>query len=193
MTRMIDLSCDLGEARNDVERSTERSIWPLIGAANVACGGHVGDHATMGEAIELCLAHGVTLGAHPSYPDREGFGRIPMDMRGEDLLIALSSQLSSLQDLAAERGLALERVKPHGALYNEAHHDARLASTIVRATRDVTPEAAIVCAAGSRLEEVAVAEGCAVIREAFADRRYRTDGSLVSRYEANALLLDFDG
>lgn len=192
MSRLIDLSCDLGEARNDEESAVERAIWPLVSAANVACGGHVGDEQSMREAVGRCVEHGVTLGAHPSYPDREGFGRRHIEITGEELTASLVSQLMLLQGFAKERGRSIERVKPHGALYNEAQRNPQLAGAVVDAVKQAVARAAIVCAAGSAVERVAMGQGLAIVREAFVDRRYMPDGSLQPRSEMGSLLIDPD-
>lgn len=192
MTRTIDLSCDLGEAVSEGERAVESEIWPLVSAANIACGGHVGDEESMRKAIERCAENGVVLGAHPSYPDREGFGRRHIAIRVDELIESLEEQIATLGRLAAEQGLALERIKPHGALYNEAQRETGLAEAVVAACRATAPRAALVCAPGSRSEEAARNAGLAVVREAFADRRYDPDGSLQPRGEAGALLEDPD-
>jgi UPF0271 protein len=189
-TRRIDLSCDLGEAVTEEERSIERAIWPLISSANVACGGHVGDEQTMREAIGLCAEHGVLLGAHPSYPDRDGFGRRHVEIEPDDLVSSLRAQLSALRMLGLERGLEVERVKPHGALYNEAQHDSRLAGAIVAAVRQAAPSAAVVSAGGFAVDSEARKERLAFVREAFVDRRYLADGTLQPRGEEGSLLVD---
>src|ERR1700759_3463050 len=134
---MIDLSCDLGEPSTDAERETESRIWPLIGSANVACGGHAGDEASMADAARRARELGTKLGPHPSYPDREHFGRRTMAISTAGLRESLASQIASLRDIAMREGVVLRRVKPHGALYNEAHHDHVLASAIIDAMRDV--------------------------------------------------------
>lgn len=180
---MIELSADLAEGS-----PREEEIWPLIRAANVACGGHFGDDASMAEAVRLALDHGVVLGAHPSYPDREHFGRRSLDLEESALRRSLVEQLSRLRAIAEEAGLRLARVKPHGSLYNDAHRDPERARVVVDAVRDVDPGLSLVCAASSRMAEAAQAAGLAVVREAFADRRYEADGSLVARGQAGALL-----
>jgi UPF0271 protein len=186
----IDLSCDLGEASTGAQRLVEFAIWPMISSANVACGGHAGDDATMREAIVLSLRHGVTLGAHPSYPDREGFGRRTMQIPPADLRRALGAQLARFRALASWRGVTLSRVKPHGALYNDAHRSRELAEAVTLAMRDAATGAAIVCSPGSQLAAAAKRAGIPVILEAFGDRRYMPDGSLVPRSDPRALLLD---
>jgi 5-oxoprolinase (ATP-hydrolysing) subunit A len=188
--RRIDLSCDLGEALSAEERAIEDAIWPMISAANVACGGHVGDERSMREAIDRCLEHGVTLGAHPSYPDREGFGRRHMEIATEDLVTSLAGQIEALRALGRERGLDVVRVKPHGALYNEAQVDPRLAEAVVAAVRQAIPSAALVSAGGSEVERACASSGLAVVREAFVDRRYLPSGALQPRSAQGSMLLD---
>lgn len=168
---MIDLSADLGEGSPG-----EDEIWPLITSANVACGGHTGDADSMREAVRLAALHGVRLGAHPSYPDRENFGRRSLSMSAEDLRDALLTQLAALRHFAP-----IHHVKPHGALYNDAHKDRGLAGIVVNAMRAFDARLAIVCSDRSQMAVAARAAGVRVIREAFADRRYEPDASLVPR------------
>jgi UPF0271 protein len=190
MTR-IDLSCDLGEAATPEELATEAAIWPLVTSANVACGGHAGDAASMREAVAQARRHGVRLGAHPSFPDREGFGRRVIEISDDALASSLEGQLAQLRSIAwSEGSRALERVKAHGALYNLANHDARLARLLAQAARSAAPGAALVCPHGSAMEKAALDQGLPVVREAFADRRYLPDGSLVPRRDPRALLED---
>jgi UPF0271 protein len=176
---MIDLSADLGEGSPG-----EDQIWTLVTSANVACGGHVGDEASMRDAARRARELRVRLGAHPSFPDRENFGRKAMSMPADALRDSLRAQIGALRDIAAEEGVTLQFVKPHGALYNLAHHDRALADVIISALDGL----AIVCSDASQMAAAARAAGLRVIREAFADRRYNADGSLVSRSEAGSLL-----
>ena len=175
---MIDLSADMGEGSPG-----EDELWPLIDSANVACGGHTGDADSMAYAARRAREHGVRLGAHPSYPDRENFGRKSMSMTPAALRASLVTQISALRAVAP-----IDFVKPHGALYNDAHKDAIRAGIIVEAMREVDPALAIVCPAVSAMAAAARANGVPVIREAFADRRYNSDGTLVSCAEPDALL-----
>ncbi|MBK5260551.1 MAG: LamB/YcsF family protein [Thermoanaerobaculia bacterium] len=184
----IDLSCDMGESSDAGSLAVEEAIWPLITSANIACGGHAGNDASMRHAVRLAIAHDVAIGAHPSYPDREHFGRRSMDIGREALGAALREQIGALARIAAEEGAAVEHVKPHGALYNDAHRDLAAAQAIVEVCREAG--AAIVAAAGSAVEREARGRGCRVILEGFADRRYRGDGSLQPRGEEGSLLLD---
>ena len=175
---MINLSADMGEGAPG-----EEEIWPLIDSANVACGGHYGDERSMNHAALRAREHGVALGAHPSYPDRTNFGRISMSMAPTALRGSLVTQINALRSIAE-----ISFVKPHGALYNDAHHDAILAGLIVEAIHEVDRALAIVCPSTSQMAIAARTAGTRVIREAFADRRYNADGSLVSRKETDALL-----
>lgn len=175
---MIDLSADLGEGSPG-----EDEIWPLITSANVACGGHVGDEESMRRAATRAARHNVRLGAHPSYPDRENFGRVSMEIRSHDLRESLAVQISALRTFAN-----VQHVKPHGALYNDAHRNRALAALIVEAIRQIDPGMALVAPDASEMAAAARDAGTAVIREAFADRRYEPDGSLVSRKIAGATL-----
>ena len=172
---MIELSADLGEGSPG-----EDEIWPLIHRANVACGGHVGDDASMRAAAELARRHGVILGAHPSYPDRENFGRRSLSMEPDVLRASLAAQISALRAFAP-----VHHVKPHGALYNDAHRDRALADVIVSA---LAPSIALVAPDHSQMAAAARAAGVPVIREAFADRRYEPDGSLTPRSIAGSTL-----
>ena len=165
---MIDRSADLGEGSPG-----EDEIWPLIHRANVACGGHVGDDASMRAAAELARKHGVIFGAHPSYPDRENFGRRSMSLPPDALRLSLVAQIASLRAFAP-----VHHVKPHGALYNDAHKDRALADVIVSA---LDASIALVAPNHSQMAAAARAAGIPVIREAFADRRYEPDGSLTPR------------
>jgi UPF0271 protein len=189
--KVIDLSCDLGEARSAEEAEAEETIWTLISSANVACGGHVGDDISMQRAVERARRFHVQLGAHPSFPDRENFGRRVMSMDPAGLRASISSQLQTLQRIAEEGGVELKHVKPHGALYNEAHRDRALAVTIVEAIAETSSSLEIVCAPGSELENVAREQELTVVLEAFGDRRYRDDGTLVPRDSADSLLTAF--
>jgi UPF0271 protein len=171
---VIDISADLGEGA-----SGEDEIWPLITSANVACGGHVGDDASMAYAAQRARELGVRLGAHPSYPDRENFGRVSLSMPPDELRASLIEQLDALRKHAT-----LHHVKPHGMLYNDAHRDRALAEVIIDAIADM----AIACPDTSQMAAAARARGNRVIREAFADRRYEPDGSLMSRKLAGSLL-----
>lgn len=175
---MIDLSADLGEGSPG-----EDELWPLITSANVACGGHAGDATSMRNAALRAREHGVRVGAHPSYPDREHFGRRSLDIAPDALRASLVEQLETLRAFAK-----VEHVKPHGALYNDAHRNRALATVIVEAMHDVDPDLALVAPDRSEMAAAARAAGMRVVREAFADRRYEADGSLTPRNVAGSTL-----
>ncbi len=188
----VDLSADLGEATGEEAIEVERQIFRYISSANIACGGHTGDEASMRSALALASSHGVIAGAHPSYPDRVHFGRVSISMTGTALRKSIREQIASLRHMARLEGMEISHVKPHGALYNDAHHREEIAAAIVGAIVEEGAGASLVVAAGSMVQRLAREEGVCTILEAFADRRYRTDGSLVPRSERNALLLEND-
>ena len=171
----IELSADLGEGSPG-----EEEIWPLIDRANVACGGHTGDADSMRLAADSALRHHVILGAHPSYPDRANFGRKSLSIPPDALRASLIAQLAALRAFGA-----VHHVKPHGALYNDAHQSRALAEVIVSA---LDPATALVAPDASQMAAAARAAGIPVIREAFADRRYEPDGSLTPRTLPGATL-----
>ena len=163
---------------------------PLISSANIACGLHAGDADTMRAAVALARAHNVVIGAHPSFPDREHFGRREMQLSAEDLHECIVAQVRSLADVAASAGARLRHVKPHGALYNMAARDAELAAAVVYAIRSVDPALAIFGLAGSAIVGAASRMGLHGVSEAFADRAYRADGSLLPRDQPGSVLRD---
>jgi UPF0271 protein len=179
----VDISADLGEGAKG-----EEEIWKLIDSANVACGGHFGDETSMARAVRTAKDLGVRIGAHPSYPDRENFGRVSMKMDREKLRDVLAHQIATLCDVAAREKTKLRHVKVHGALYNDAHRDRELAGVIVDALQLVEPSLSLVAPDQSEMAVAARDRGVDVIREAFADRRYEPDGSLMSRKKQGSLL-----
>ena len=189
---IVDLSCDLGEAEDVEGLASESRIWPLITSANVACGGHAGNAKTMRRAAESCHQLGITFGAHPSYPDRDNFGRTTMAIDPGELQWSLIEQMTALQEIGAAFGVKLVHAKPHGALYNDAHHRRDLAEIIVESVRAVGESVAVVALPDSQIIHAAREAGRPFVTEAFADRRYRSDGSLLPRKEPRSLLLDFD-
>lgn len=165
---------------------------PLISSANIACGLHAGDADTMREAVALARAHNVVIGAHPSFPDREHFGRREMRLSAEDLHECIVAQVRSLADVAASAGVRLRHVKPHGALYNMAARDEELAAAVVDAIRSVDPSLAVFGLAGSALIGAASRMGLHSVSEAFADRAYSADGRLLPRDQPGSVLRDAD-
>lgn len=185
MTPCVDLNADLGEGMpGDAE------LIDVVTSANIACGLHAGDDGTMARTVEWCLARGVAIGAHPSFDDREGFGRREMRLPSGEVRTLVQCQVAALDRIARRAGGALSHVKPHGALYNLAAKDAGLAAEIAAAVRDFDPELLLVGLAGSELVAQGEAAGLRVAREVFADRGYRADGSLVPRSQPGALVED---
>lgn len=184
--KSIDLNADLGEGAPHDE-----AIIPLVSSANIACGGHAGDVDTMRRAIELCLAHGTAVGAHPSFPDREHFGRVHLPLTPEEIRASVAAQLADFARVVRAAGATIHHVKPHGALYHHACADAAAAESIITAMRDTIPATPNLFApANSALARAAQAAGVTVFAEAFADRRYAADGSLVPRNQPGAVLED---
>jgi UPF0271 protein len=180
------LNIDLGELPGEDEELYEHAHL-----ANVACGGHAGDEPSMRRAVELCLRHGTRVGAHPSYPDRDGFGRRRTAMLPADLRASVKEQCARLAEIARGLGAATLFVKAHGALYHAAREDAGVAEALVGGARDTLGSG--ITFLGPAAGELAVAAargGLAFYREGFADRATRPDGTLVPRGEAGALILE---
>lgn len=183
----IDLNADLGEGDPyDVE------LLRIVTSCNVACGGHAGDAETMRATVQSAVNNGVSIGAHPSYPDREGFGRRSRYLSGEELLEALTDQISTLNSVAREIGATLAHVKPHGALYNDAVNDRELADIIARAISAIVPGAAFVGLPNSELQNAAAGHELFFVGEGFIDRAYQEDGQLVPRSEPGAVHKSLD-
>lgn len=184
--QQIDLNADVGEG----DPETDQALLQLVTSANVACGAHAGDAHTMRATVALAQRHGVAVGAHPGYDDREGFGRRPMHLTAEEITNLFLYQLGALDAIARGAGVVLHHVKPHGALYNQAETDGPLAKAIITAIRAFDPNLRLVGRAGSAMARAAAAVGHLFTPEAFADRRYRPDGSLLPRSETGAVLTD---
>jgi UPF0271 protein len=181
----IDLNCDMGEGAG-----FDEPIMPLISSANVACGFHAGDPGSLRATVRLARRHGVAVGAHPSYPDRAGFGRTAMARSPEQVGDDVLYQVAALQGLCRAEGVALRHVKPHGALYNAAAADRALARAICQAVRALDRSLTVVCLAGSAMAEEVRAAGLACAEEAFADRAYTSEGTLVPRSQPGAVIED---
>jgi UPF0271 protein len=179
----IDLNADVGEGLD----AADAAILPFITSANIACGGHAGDEHTMRNTVRLALEHGVGIGAHPGYPDREGFGRREIDISEADLRESLRGQLEALGVIVAALDGRIGHVKPHGLLYNRAAADPALAELLAEVVADWDARVVLVGLAGSRLLEAGRAAGLAVAAEGFADRAYEADGSLRPRSRPGAL------
>jgi 5-oxoprolinase (ATP-hydrolysing) subunit A len=186
----INLNADMGESFGAWTMGDDAALLEVVGAANIACGFHAGDPLVMRTTVRLALARGVDLGAHPSYPDLQGFGRRPMQMAPAELEAALIYQLGALAGVAAAEGGRLVHVKPHGALSNRACEDPTLADTVVCAIRAYDRNLILLAPALSELSQAGRRAGLAVAEEIFADRAYTETGSLVPRREPGAVLDD---
>jgi UPF0271 protein len=178
----IDLNADLGEGD-----AYDAELLQVVSSCNIACGGHAGDAASIEATIREALENGVSVGAHPSYPDREGFGRRSGFMSGEPLREALRSQLDDFGRVADELGATIIHVKPHGALYTDAVVNADLADVIASAVAEMPGKPLLVGQAGTELESAARKHGLAFVAEAFVDRAYQSNGQLVPRSEPGAV------
>ncbi len=188
----IDLNCDMGESFGAWVMGDDAGVMPWVSSANVACGFHAGDFMTMQRTVALAAEHGVAIGAHVALPDLQGFGRREMMLSPDECHGATLYQIGALAAIVRAQGQRLHHVKPHGALYNMAAKDAKLAEAIAHAVRDFDPQLILIGLAGSALPHAGAQLGLTVAHEAFADRRYREDGSLAPRREADAVIHDVD-
>ncbi|KLF88668.1 5-oxoprolinase subunit PxpA [Enterobacter asburiae] len=181
----IDLNADLGEGS-----SADAELMTLVTSVNIACGFHAGDAQTMLESLRNAIKNGVAIGAHPSFPDRENFGRTAMDLPPETVYAQVLYQIGALEAMVRAQNGVMRHVKPHGMLYNQAAKDADLADAIARAVWDCSPKLILVGLAGSELIRAGQRLGLTTRQEVFADRGYQPDGSLVPRTQAGALITD---
>lgn len=186
----IDLNSDLGESFGQWTMGDDAAILPLISSANVACGFHAGSPAGIYTTLRAAQRLGVAVGAHVSYPDLVGFGRRNMDVVSDELMADVIYQIGALQGLATAAGTRVSYVKPHGALYNTIAHDKRQAMAVLAAIQSADASLPLVALAGSPLIAWAREAGICTVAEAFADRAYHQDGSLVSRRETGAVIHD---
>jgi 5-oxoprolinase (ATP-hydrolysing) subunit A len=183
----LDFNCDLGEGcGNDVQ------IVPLISSASIACGGHAGDARSMHETATLCLRHGVAIGAHPSFEDREHFGRRELSVPPQQIHSSVIRQVAALAAVCENLGTRLNHVKPHGALYNVAARNAVVAEAVVSAIRDFDSSLILYALSDSRLAHAGSELGLQVAHEVFAERAYDADGRLAPRGTQGAVIDDMD-
>ena len=183
MGAAIDLNCDLGEgAGQDAE------LMPLVTSANIACGAHAGDAAEMRTTVKLAQRHGVAIGAHPGFADREYFGRRELELPPSEIVALVRGQIEALVSIASETDARVTHVKPHGALYNLSARDTRVADAIAEAVAGVDDRLWLYGLAGGELLKAGEARGLRVAAEVFADRTYQADGSLTPRGRPDALL-----
>jgi UPF0271 protein len=189
LSRMrVDLNADLGEGRDG--SGPDADLMPAITSANIACGFHAGDAATMRATVALARDYGVAIGAHPSLDDREGFGRRALAVTEREVENLVAYQVGALAGIAAAEGVCLGHVKPHGALYNMAARDRALAAAVVRAVLAVDRSLLVFGLSGSLLIEAGRAVGARTVSEVFADRAYRSDGTLAPRGTPGAVMDD---
>lgn len=192
--KIIDLNADIGEANNSEWAWAEAQIVTAISSANIACGGHAGDRSSMMTTVKNALANNVTIGAHPAYPDKENFGRrslvLGVDIQKQDLVNALTRQIATLAEIAANHGAKVSYVKPHGALYNDAVTDREKADLIAEVIHDIDASLMFLGGPNSAMGRAADEMGLAFIAEGFIDRRYTDDGHLVSRANPGAVIKD---
>lgn len=188
----MDINSDLGESYGAWRMGDDAAMLDIVTSANVACGFHAGDPAGMLHTLRGAAERGVAVGAHVAYPDLVGFGRRNMDPSSSELVADVIYQIGALQGLARAAGTRVAYVKPHGALYNTIAHDERQGDDVISALLAIDPQLALLGLAGSPLIERARVRGLTVVAEAFADRAYNDDGTLVSRRLPGAVLHDAD-
>lgn len=188
--RTVDLNADLGESYGAWRMGDDGRLLQVVSSANVACGFHAGDPGTIRETVRAAVRNGVAVGAHPSLPDLQGFGRRRMDVTPGEVYDLVLYQVGAVAGFTRAAGARLHHVKAHGALYNMAAIDRDLAMAVAAAVRDFDPDLVLYALAGSAMVDAAESVGLAVAGEVFADRAYRRDGTLVPRSQDGALIVD---
>ncbi|MGN0983921.1 MAG: LamB/YcsF family protein [Gemmiger sp.] len=186
----VDLNCDLGESFGAYTLGMDTAVLPLVSSANVACGFHAGDPQVMRRTVALCRENGTAVGAHPGLPDLQGFGRRVMKLTPAEAADCVTYQIGALKAFCDAAGVPLHHVKLHGALYNMAARDPALADAIAAAVQAAAPGAVLLALSGSEMVRAARAIGLPVASEVFADRAYRSDGTLVPRGMPGAMIED---
>jgi len=182
-TKTIDFNADVGEGL-----ASDADLLPFISSANIACGYHAGDADTMRRTVELCLQHGVAIGAHPSFADKVNFGRTEMKLPLSEIKQLISAQLHLMENICSEMGATLHHVKPHGALYNMSARDPKIAGAIAESVHAFNPNLILFGLSGSHSVAEGVMAGLTTAAEVFADRSYQPDGSLTPRSQPKALI-----
>lgn len=188
--KRVDLNCDLGESFGAYTLGMDAAVIPHISSANVACGFHASDPLVMANTVALAKEYGVAVGAHPGYPDLVGFGRRNLNVTPSEAKAMVQYQIGALQAFCTEHGVRMQHVKPHGAMYNMAAKDRRLADAICQGIRAVDPELILLGLSGSCLLEAGREAGLRCASEVFADRAYEDDGSLTPRGQVGAVITD---
>lgn len=188
--KRLPINIDCGENFGRYQLFDESPIVSLAQLANVACGFHGGDYTNIVATLLLMKNHNIHVGAHPSFPDLQGFGRRYMNMDEDDLFLCLFFQIAGLWGVCSALGIEMKHVKAHGALYNACAEHEKEAQALVKAIRKVSTDLAVLTMPDSKLEYIAQNEGLKVMRESFADRAYNSDLSLVSRQKADAVIIE---
>lgn len=188
----LDMNSDLGESFGRYSLGNDAALLPFITSANIACGFHAGDPATMRATVARAAALNVAIGAHPGLPDLQGFGRRAIHISADEAYETVLYQVGALQGFTTAVGVPLCHVKPHGALYNMAATDGTLAMAICQAVKDCNPKLVLFGLAGSTLISAAQSLGLTVAQEVFADRTYQQDGTLTPRQQPGAMITDID-
>lgn len=183
MIRTIDINCDVGEGVGN-----EDILFPLISSCNIACGGHAGSSKSIETCLKLSKQYNVSIGAHPSYPDKDNFGRVSLNISHTDLTGHIRNQLELFTAICNKWNLSMHHIKPHGALYNDVANNKELALVFLNAIQVYKENTFLYVPYGSLIAEIATSQDWKIKREAFADRNYHSDLSLVSRKEKNALI-----
>jgi UPF0271 protein len=188
----IDLNCDAGESFGPWPMGNDEALLPLVTSVNIACGAHAGDPLVMRRTVELARRHGVAIGAHPGYPDLQGFGRRVLALSPEEVEASILAQIGALSGMTRAAGVALEHVKAHGSLYNQASDDPLLAAAVARAVRAFDPHLILIARSGSLQSTIGRDLGVTVAEEVFIDRGYDGEGRLLPRHEEGSVITDPD-
>ncbi|OGA79119.1 MAG: lactam utilization protein LamB [Betaproteobacteria bacterium RIFCSPLOWO2_12_FULL_65_14] len=190
--KRIDINCDMGESYGAWKMGADAEVMPFISSANIACGFHGGDPATIRQTVRLAIDHGVAVGAHPSLPDLQGFGRRAMKISPQDMYDLVVYQAGAVEAFARAAGAKLHHVKCHGALYNMAANDEALSEAMARAVKDLGGTVVLYALSNSVMMNVAKTQGLRVAGEVFADRGYADDGTLAPRGRPGAMIENAD-
>lgn len=188
--KTIDLNCDMGESYGAWKMGADAAVMPFISSANIACGFHAGDPATIRQTVRLAVDRGVAVGAHPSLPDLMGFGRRAMRISPQDMYDLVVYQAGAVEAFARVAGVKLHHVKCHGALYNMAVNDEALSAAMVRAVKDLGSGVMLYALSGSKTLEIGTRAGVRIVGEVFADRGYSEDGTLAPRDKPGGMIED---
>jgi UPF0271 protein len=190
--KKIDLNCDMGEFIPGVKSNFDREIMPFISSCNIACGFHSGNPKLIEKTIQLAIKNQVKIGAHPSYNDRENFGRVSLKVDRDDLMADIRYQICAIKSMTESLGEVLNHVKPHGALYNDMIHDRDLAEAFVKLVKEIDPNLKVYALAHSQVIEICAKYGIVGVNEGFADRRYDQLNELRNRRFPGAVLIDLN-